>query len=226
MAPSHYLNQCWNIVNCTIGNTLQRNLNQNWYPFIQENAFEPVVCEMAAIFLSASMCELRWKWDRNGLIRFNTRNWWPLGVEIDTIVYMKTIRSEQNGHHFVPLLLRQLRVASPGLQQSWYWLCIINVSFSTMNDISYLRNLNVQKWNNCKHLFALNKFNWAWQVLIIMTFLKIVCFWNFSRFSQGIMSVSKCLSSANGKHGSDLRSGIRNHWRSKTFPTNCEFRVS
>ena len=39
-ATSHYLNQCWNSVNWTLGNKLQWNLNQNVYIFIQENAFE------------------------------------------------------------------------------------------------------------------------------------------------------------------------------------------
>ena len=45
----HYLMQCWNIVNWTHGNKLQWNLNQNLYIFIQENASENVVCEIAAI---------------------------------------------------------------------------------------------------------------------------------------------------------------------------------
>ena len=44
--PSHYLNQCWNIVNLTLGNKFQWNLNRNWYIFIQENAFENVVWKM------------------------------------------------------------------------------------------------------------------------------------------------------------------------------------
>ena len=47
--PSHYLNQCWNIVDWTLGNKLQWNLNRNSYIFIQENAFENVVWKMAAI---------------------------------------------------------------------------------------------------------------------------------------------------------------------------------
>ena len=34
----------------TPGTKLQWNLKRNWYIFIQENAFENVVCEMAAIF--------------------------------------------------------------------------------------------------------------------------------------------------------------------------------
>ena len=47
--PSHYLNQCWNFDNCTLGNKLQWNLNRNVYIFIQENAFENLVGKMAAI---------------------------------------------------------------------------------------------------------------------------------------------------------------------------------
>ena len=53
--PSHYLNQCWNIVNWNLRNNLQWNINQNSYIFIQENAFENVVRKLAAI-LSLSQC--------------------------------------------------------------------------------------------------------------------------------------------------------------------------
>ena len=54
-APSHYLNQYCNIVNWTLRIKLQWNFNQNSYILIQENAFENVVCEIAAIF-SRSQC--------------------------------------------------------------------------------------------------------------------------------------------------------------------------
>ena len=54
-APSHYLNQGWNIVNLTLGNKLQWNLNRSLYIFIQENAFESVVWKMVAI-LSRPQC--------------------------------------------------------------------------------------------------------------------------------------------------------------------------
>ena len=53
--PSYYLNQCWDIVNQTLGNKLQWNLNQNLWIFIQVNAFEYVVWKMAAI-LSRPQC--------------------------------------------------------------------------------------------------------------------------------------------------------------------------
>ena len=55
-APSHHLNQRWNIVNWTLGNKLQWNFNRNSNIFIEENTFENVVCEMASLFISASMC--------------------------------------------------------------------------------------------------------------------------------------------------------------------------
>ena len=54
-APSHYLNQCWHIVNWTLRNKLQWNLNRNSYILIQENTFENVVCEMASL-LSRPQC--------------------------------------------------------------------------------------------------------------------------------------------------------------------------
>ena len=55
MAPRHYLNQCWNIVNWTLRNKLQWKFNRNSNIFIHKNAFESVVCEMAAI-LSRPQC--------------------------------------------------------------------------------------------------------------------------------------------------------------------------
>ena len=45
----HYLNQCWNIVNSTSRNKILWNLNRNSYVFIQDNAFENIVCKMVAI---------------------------------------------------------------------------------------------------------------------------------------------------------------------------------
>ena len=53
--PSHYLNQCWNIVNLTLRNKRQWTIDRNSYIFIQENAFEYVICEMSAIS-SQSQC--------------------------------------------------------------------------------------------------------------------------------------------------------------------------
>ena len=48
--PSHYLNQCWNIVNSNPRNKFQWNPRRNSFIFILENVFENVVCEMASIW--------------------------------------------------------------------------------------------------------------------------------------------------------------------------------
>ena len=48
-APSHYLNQCCNLVNWTLKNKLGRNRNQNTQFVVHENACEDIFCEMAAI---------------------------------------------------------------------------------------------------------------------------------------------------------------------------------
>ena len=53
--PSHYLNQCRNIINWTLRNKLQWNFSRNYNFVIHENVFESVVCEMAAM-LSRPQC--------------------------------------------------------------------------------------------------------------------------------------------------------------------------
>ena len=66
-APIHHLNQCWIIVNCTLGNKLLWNFNRNSNIFIQENAFKNVVCEIVAICLGLNMltfwrCQIAIQW--------------------------------------------------------------------------------------------------------------------------------------------------------------------
>ena len=58
-APSHYLNQYWNIVNWTLRNKFSQNLNRNSSILIRENAFEIIVYEMAAILLGLNMLKIR-----------------------------------------------------------------------------------------------------------------------------------------------------------------------
>ena len=53
--PKPLSEQCWNAVNWTLGNKLQRNLNRIFYTFIQENASKNVVWKMWAI-LSRLQC--------------------------------------------------------------------------------------------------------------------------------------------------------------------------
>ena len=65
IGTDNHLNQCCLIVNFTLRNKLEWNFNQNSSIFIQENTFENVVCEMAAILsrgrlvnetISSDMC--------------------------------------------------------------------------------------------------------------------------------------------------------------------------
>ena len=55
LSPSHYLKQCWIIVNWTLRNKLHWNFKWNSNIFIQENSLEHVVCEIASI-LSRPQC--------------------------------------------------------------------------------------------------------------------------------------------------------------------------
>ena len=61
-----YLNQSWNIVNCTFRNKLQWNSNRNSNIFIQENAFENVVrrCRPSCLGLDV-LTSLKWKGGNN-----------------------------------------------------------------------------------------------------------------------------------------------------------------
>ena len=53
--PSHYLNQCWLIVNWTPGNKFKRSFNQNSIISIQEYSFENVVCQIGSHFVQGEM---------------------------------------------------------------------------------------------------------------------------------------------------------------------------
>ena len=55
--PSHYLDQCWDIIDLTLGTNFGEILTEIKYISIQENAFENVVCEMAGIS-SRSQCAI------------------------------------------------------------------------------------------------------------------------------------------------------------------------
>ena len=77
-APSHYLNQYWVIVNWSLRNKLQWNLNQNTTFIIHKNVSENIVCEMAAILS-------RLRWVKLSLISCAGGSWllsiWPILVD-------------------------------------------------------------------------------------------------------------------------------------------------
>ena len=46
-----YLNQCWLIVNWTLGNIFQWNLNRDFTIFIKENSLKNVICQNVGHFV-------------------------------------------------------------------------------------------------------------------------------------------------------------------------------
>ena len=81
-APSHYLNQCWDIINWTLGNKHQWNLNQNSCIFIQEDAFENVIWKMVDILYR------------------------PQCVNPQVASCFNSLRPEQNGWHVADNILK------------------------------------------------------------------------------------------------------------------------
>ena len=61
MAPSHYLNQCWDIVSWSPRNKLQWNFNRNSNIFTVKNTFENVVCQMSAILSRLNVLTIKWR---------------------------------------------------------------------------------------------------------------------------------------------------------------------
>ena len=108
--PNHYLNQFWVIVNRILWNKLQRNLNRNTKLFIHENAFESVVCKMAAILS-------RGRWVNNVS---HTQILHVVFCEPNTIIqchhymmkwasiFINTLSLRQNGRHFADDTLKPI----------------------------------------------------------------------------------------------------------------------
>ena len=58
-----YLEQSWNIVNWIPRNKLQWNFNQNSSIFIQENAFDDVICKVSSILSRPQLLTLNGLFD-------------------------------------------------------------------------------------------------------------------------------------------------------------------
>ena len=86
---SHYLDQCWVIVNRAIANRFQWNLNQNKTVFIHKNAFANVVGKIATIPLCIDLLSLL----NDKLLVCNAHN--PVRRN-DTNYEFGTLRHEQN----------------------------------------------------------------------------------------------------------------------------------
>ena len=147
-APSHYLKQCWNIVNWTLRNKLHWNFNGNSNIFIQENAFENVICEMAPI-LSRPQC------DTVGCNYFSLSAW-------DTCFWHKSPQLLYWSVDYIDLgLVMHSSVSEcvwPGIdlsstaayetQFNHVWNLNISIEINTSNHIS-LQNDTILFWHQC-----------------------------------------------------------------------------
>ena len=110
---SHYLNQCWVIVNWTLKNKRQWNFNQNRKLFIQENTYENIVCEMAAILSRG-----RWVKSKLTLVQTSDNDWmlsWQQAI-------VRTNNGLGNLHIYVSLSLDDLT--------HWGWvthICVVEL---------------------------------------------------------------------------------------------------
>ena len=60
--------QCWNIVKWIVRNKFRWNLNRNSYIFVQGNAFENVVCNMAATFSQPQCVNITYIWQSGDIL--------------------------------------------------------------------------------------------------------------------------------------------------------------
>ena len=147
--PSYYLNQCWNSVDWNLRNKLQWNLKRNSYIFIQENSFENVVCEMAAIL------------SRPQWVNVNKPRTQPGEWENRILVVLSPTNSRRTWS--IPWLLMPWILTSLGHQQWIYWLSKVNKlmdPYSAWGRISITcANIDKKKEKSCWLLCFLVRYN-------------------------------------------------------------------
>ena len=87
------MNQCWNIVNCTLRNKLQWNLNRNSCILIQEDAFENAVWKMAAILSrpKSTIWDTSYSWSTSTLAPWRRH---AMDVCVDNPSITRRVRSQ------------------------------------------------------------------------------------------------------------------------------------
>ena len=131
--PSHYLKQCWDIVNWNSRNKLQWNFKRNSNIFIQENPFENIIWKMASI-LSRTQCVTVY-WDVNG-----------------PIISITFYQHDRSMSHYLYLLICSFEVTPSliGCPQTWNQPCLIAWQSDCKNPIDTQIAFNVlftwRKW--------------------------------------------------------------------------------
>ena len=123
--PSHYLNQCWNIVNWTLGNKLQWNFNRNSNIFIEENTLENVVCEM--LFISSRPQCFKPYMPQSGF---------------HGLVLLFQVAQPCGGSIF------QNIIPSTVMEQTWYIYIGLSYYHHQIGSMNYYPLFRVRSWNN------------------------------------------------------------------------------
>ena len=149
--PSHYLNQCWSIVNWIVGNKLKWNLNRNIYIFIQENAFENVIWEMAIMYrtqygkvldILLNLIIMMTSWQ--GIMFCNTVALWGESTNIHHQWWIPITERQWCGDIFFICLNKLLN------KQSFYWW------FDNMPMWYHSNVLQMSSWST-KYTYSLRK---------------------------------------------------------------------
>ena len=122
------------VVNLTTRNKLQWNINRNSYIFIHENAFECVVCEMAAICLGINVLTCNnsstegslhtRQWCSSMNAKTHLRTWWD--SKIRHLKALLLLREEYSRINIsLPWVLMPWLMWFLGQQYPWWWLCRI-----------------------------------------------------------------------------------------------------
>ena len=113
------VNQCWNVFNLNPMNKIQWNFNQNLNFFIQENALENVVCEMAAILSRGRW--VNWLWPSDAI--WCRRTWSTLVQVMDCCLMAPSHYLKQCGLITSKVLCHSPEGNFTGIAQdmySWY----------------------------------------------------------------------------------------------------------
>ena len=92
--------QCWIVVNWTIGNKFKWNPNRKLHIFVQKNAFENVVMELAAILPRPRCVNCGYQWDVLGFLLAVH----PLKYVTDNSVCSLCLLCSHNDCHPVPFV--------------------------------------------------------------------------------------------------------------------------
>ena len=113
-APSHYLNQYWNIVNWTLRNKLQWNFNRDSHIFIQENALVNVGKMVAILSLPQCVKTQAAAWGQYLHTTINKSMWYQTKIKIPASCYTEGVGPWINSYFNVSTQTRVSQLVMAG----------------------------------------------------------------------------------------------------------------